>query len=366
MQTETKPSAFFDHFYDITEHFAERFDKVGRQLAFKGRTRMDARAWQKKLDAKLREVLGMDTFVKTKLRPQLRGKEDMGAYWREDWTIHTEPDVIATFYTLVPKNIRKGERRPTVICPHGHGSGGRFSPAGRADVPIIAQQVKVYNYDYAVKLAERGFVTFAMDARGFGQRRIQNKQDDRLDPNLFIASSCHELMIMAYPLGQTITGMWTWDLMRLVDYAESRPEVDPERIGCAGLSGGGLQTLYLTALDKRIKAGVVSGYYYGVKDSLIRLAGNCDCNCVPNLWKYADMGDVGGLVAPRGLFIETGDKDPLNGKAGSLDNVNSQVGYSRKVFKAMGAERQLVHHVFPGEHRWCGEKAVPWLEGMLK
>lgn len=365
MQNEAKVSAFFDHFYDLTEHFARRFDKVGRQLAFRGTTRKEALAWQRKLDAKLREVLGMDTFEKTSPRPKLHSREDMGAYWREDWTIHTEPDVIATFYALVPKGIKRGERRPAVVCPHGHGSGGRFSPAGRTDVPIIAQQVKVYNYDYAVQLAQRGFVTFAMDARGFGQRRIQGKQNDAKDPNLFIASSCHELMIMSYPLGQTITGMWVWDLMRLVDFIQKRPEVDPKRVGCAGLSGGGLQTLYLAALDKRIQAAVVSGYYYGVKDSLIRLASNCDCNCVPDLWKYADMGDVGGLVAPRGLLIETGDKDPLNGKVGSLNNVCSQVGYTRKVYKTLGCGDQLVHHVFPGAHRWCGEKAVPWLEERL-
>ncbi len=365
MHTDTTSISYFSHFHDVTEHFATRFDKIGRQMAFKGRTRKEAAAWRKKLHARLADLLGMDTFERTRPRPKLLGREDMGSYWREDWTIHTEPDVIATFYALVPKNIPKGQRRPAVICPHGHGSAGRFSPAGRRDLESVRKAVEQFNYDYAVKLAEQGFVTFAMDARGFGQRRIQHMQNDKGNPDLFMNSSCHSLMLMSYPLGQTITGMWTWDLMRLVDYAESRREVDPERIGCAGLSGGGLQTLYLGALDTRIRAAVVSGYFYGVKDSLIRLAGNCDCNCVPNLWKYADMGDVGGLIAPRGLFIETGDKDPLNGKAGSLDNVYSQVGYARKVFRAMGCEKQLAHHVFPGEHRWCGEQAVPWLKRQL-
>ncbi len=365
MQTESSAISYFNQFYDVTEHFAKRFDKAGRQMAFKGKTRKDAAVWQKKLRTKLVEVLGLDTMEPTKPRPKLHARDDTGSVWREDWTIYTEPDVIATFYAFVPKDIKKGERRPAVICPHGHGSAGRFSPGGRRDLELVAKAIAQYNYDYAVKLAEQGFVTFAMDARGFGQRRIQGKQNDKQDPNLFMSNSCHELMIMSYPLGQTITGMWVWDLMRLVDFIETRPECDPKRISCAGLSGGGLQTLYLTAMDSRIKAGVVSGYYYGVKDSLIRLACNCDCNCVPNLWKYADMGDIGGLVAPRGLFIETGDKDPLNGKAGSLDNVNSQVGYTRKVFKAMGADKQLVHHVFPGEHRWCGEKAVPWLKEQL-
>ncbi len=136
-------------------------------------------------------------------------------------------------------------------------------------------------------------------------------------------------------------------------------------MGCAGLSGGGLQTLFFTALERRVKAAVVSGYFYGVKDSLIRQASHCDCNNVPQLWKYADMGDIGGLIAPRPLFIETGDKDPHNGASG-VANVTAQVTATRKVYRALEAGRELVHHVFPGEHRWCGERAIPWLEEKLR
>jgi len=375
MHRDTHSAPYLSRSYDVTNHFAKRFDTVGRQMAYKGKTRKDAISWQKKLRAKLSELLGMNTFERTKPRAKCHGREDMGSYWREDWTIHTEPDVIAPFYALVPKDIKKGERRPAVICPHGHASGGRKAPAGRTDIPIVAQLIAAYNYDYAVQLTRLGFITFAMDARGFGQRRIQssNLQMDREDPAHPLDGSCHKLMIMSYPLGQTITGMWTWDLMRLVDYVETRTEINPKHIGCVGLSGGGLQTLYLAALDSRIKASVVSGYFYGVKDSLIRMAAACDCNCVPNLWSYADLGDIGGLIAPRGLLIETGDKDalngaskdPLNGALENLNNVTMQVGYTRKIYKTMDSEEHLVHHVFPGEHRWCGTEALPWLKKQL-
>ena len=76
---------------------------------------------------------------------------------------------------------------------------------------------------------------------------------------------------MAMPLGQTVTGMWTWDLMRLIDHVETRPECDASRIGCAGLSGGGLRTLWLAALDERIRCAVVSGYFYRYRESLLLL-----------------------------------------------------------------------------------------------
>src|SRR5438309_2232249 len=74
----------------------------------------------------------------------------------------------------------------------------------------------------------------------------------------FLSSTCHHLSLKGEPLGQAVAGMWTWDLMRLLDYAQTRPEVEGSRLGCAGLSGGGLQTLFLAALDQRVRAAVVS------------------------------------------------------------------------------------------------------------
>ena len=85
---------------------------------------------------------------------------------------------------------------------------------------------------------------------------------------------------------------------------------------------------------------------------------------VPGLWLSADMGDLGGLIAPRGLFIETGDQDPLNGRSG-LDNVYPQVELTRHAFSALGASDQLQHHVFAGPHRWDGTRAIPWMEKQL-
>ena len=81
-------------------------------------------------------MLALDTFEKTKPRPRRLGKEDMGSYWREDWTLQTESDITAPFYALVPKDIQRGERRPAVLCPHGYASAGRFYlPDGR-DIPV--------------------------------------------------------------------------------------------------------------------------------------------------------------------------------------------------------------------------------------
>jgi hypothetical protein len=126
-----------------------------------------------------------------------------------------------------------------------------------------------------------------------------------------------------------------------------------------------MQTLDLAALDTRIGAAVVSGYFYGVRESLLVDNNNCMCNMVPGMWKQLDMGDIGALIAPRGLFIETGSKDRLNGSS-NLKNVTSQLKISGQTYRAYGAPRQLDHHVFEGGHRWDGTRSIPWLQQQLQ
>ena len=76
------------------------------------------------------------------------------------------------------------------------------------------------------------------------------------------------------------------------------------------------------------------------------------------------MGDIGALVAPRPLFVETGDADALNGERG-VANVRDQLAITRQAYVLDGATDRLYHHVFAGAHRWCGEKAIPWLTRWL-
>jgi dienelactone hydrolase len=351
----------WDRFYTAETHLADRFERVGRRLGVRGETAAELHTWQAELRAALAQCLGMQHFEHCPLRVESRGREHLDDHVREDLVLETEPGVWMPFYLLLPLEAR--EPRPGVLAPHGHGSAGKLPVAGRRDLPAVAETIQGHNYDYGVQLVRRGFVVFCPDARGHGERCEETAELADTGPQ-FLGSTCHRLALKGMPLGQSVAGMWTWDLMRLLDYAQSRPEVDSSRLGCAGLSGGGLQTLYLAALDERVRAAVVSGYFYGVKESLLQQAGNCDCNIVPGLWLHADMGDVGGLIAPRGLFIETGDVDPLNGRSG-LANVYPQVELSRHAFDGLGAAEQLQHHVFQGPHRWDGTRSIPWLEKQL-
>lgn len=345
-----------DVFYTTLDAMLARFDATGRRLALRAETAAELEDWRRELRAELRRAICLDTAERVPPSPRVTERVTLDGYLRERVELATEPGVEMPLYVLLPAGQRPGEVRPAVIAPHGHGGGGKLATAGRRDIPAVAEAIERYNYDYGVQLVRRGFAVFCPDARGFGERRELGRQGDED----LLGKSCDLLNHMALPLGRTVVGMWTWDLMRLIDYIETRPECDPRRIGCAGLSGGGLQTLFLAALDERVRAVVISGYFYGCKDALLRLNGNCSCNYVPGLWQLADMGDIGALIAPRPLLIETGSEDPLNGERG-VANAEEQVAIARRAYRLLGAEAHLEHDIFPGGHRWHGVRAVPFL-----
>jgi dienelactone hydrolase len=346
--------------YTTEAYLADRFERTGRQLGLRAESEEGLRAWQDEMRARLIRLTGIDTMRHCAPEPQFGPVEEQDGFTRQRVTIAVEPGVRMPFYVLTPAGMRPGERRAAVIAPHGHGGGGKATVAGLADTPARVQAIERYNYDYGVAFARAGFVVFCPDARGFGERRERTTLVN-VDE---LGSSCREINNMAMPLGQTVTGMWVWDLMRLIDHIATRDDCEADRIGCAGLSGGGLQTLWLTALDERVRCAVVSGYFYGYRESLLHMNQNCSCNYVPGLWQLIDMGDLGALVAPRPLLIESGSRDPLNGAPG-LDNVRSQLAIAGMAYSAFSAADALAHSVFDGEHRWDGADVIPWLRRFL-
>jgi len=125
-----------------------------------------------------------------------------------------------------------------------------------------------------------------------------------------------------------------------------------------------MQSLYLAAIDERIKCICSSGYFYGFMEAHLLMNDNCDCNYVPDLWKHFDIGDIAAMLAPRPLIIETGDKDTLNGESG-LDNITPQVALTRRAYEILGCNDNLVHSVFDGGHAWSGVDIYPFFERFL-
>jgi dienelactone hydrolase len=319
-------------------------------------TRGELIKWQKKFRNKLADLLGCARMESCALRPRITGVERFDGYSRQRVIIQTEPGISMPFFVLIPSDLPGPF--PAIIAPHGHCGGGKRAVVGEMTPEWMPKIIKDYDYDYGVQFAREGFIAFCPDARGAGERR---EEPLRSGPDS-VETSCYALNSAAMSQGLSLAGMWAWDLSRLVDYVETRRDCIKGQIGCAGLSGGGLQTLYVSALDERIKCAVISGYFYGAKESLL-LMSNCACNYVPGLWNYADMGDIGALIAPRPLLIETGDKDSLNGRSG-LKNVKSQVAITRRAYKLLGANSQLANAICKGEHRWY-RTGIPWMKRWL-
>lgn len=346
----------------VEPYLQQRFRRVTRQQGYDAATPAAHRRWARQLRMKLRELTGMNTMTAVSPKPTITQRVQEDGYTRHRMEIRTEPGVIMSFYVLIPDG--KGPF-PAVICAHGHSSGGKEAVASIQTNPHVVKVIAKHNYDYGRQFAQAGAIAFCPDARGFGERRERlANQAAAAEP---LISSCKWINQMAYPLGQTVTGMWTWDMLALARYIHTRKDVLPNQLASVGLSGGGLQTLWATALDDEelIRVAVVSGYFYGYRESLLERHNNCSCNYVPHLYEQVDMGDLGALVAPRPLLIETGDQDPLNGDSG-VRNVKSQVKITRQAYTTLGARKNLVHDVFSGPHIWHGKVSIPWVMEQLK
>lgn len=338
-------------FYTSYERLLQEYDQCGRKDAFQKDGRTHFSEWKERTRTDLKNLSGISRTETCPLEPQKLEETDCGTYRREKWVIQTEPGVWMPFYALFPK-LTKGEKLRPILAAHPHGSVGKEGVAGtwRSGRPGEA---------YGEDLVQAGFAVFCPDARGSGERRELPDQD----PGKENAASCTLLNNAAISLGRSLTGMWIWDLMRLADFVETLPQVDASRLGCCGFSGGGLQTLWLSALDDRVKAAYVSGYFHSYRGALMR-TNLCGCNFVPGLWEYTDVGDIGALIAPRPLLIESGREDPLNGEDGIEDAIR-QVKITREAYDLLGASEKLKHLIFEGGHQWYGKGIAEFFDSTL-
>ena len=345
-------------FLTCAEQLKDLFSKGCRQR-FGGATYKELVTWQAVSRKLLMELLGFGTFGPCDGNLFEVGKEDCGGYTRIKYVLQTEEKVYMPFFALIPGDVKAGEKRPSVICPQGHFKRAKESVAAVRHEEGVADDMTDNHTHYGEDFVKLGLIAFCPDARGFGERAEKARQPDGV-----WKCSCPNLNRMAIPLGRCAIGMSVWDLVKLCDYIQTRPDCDPGRIGCVGLSGGGLQALFLAAVDTRIKCACTSGYFYGAMESLLEMNDNCDCNYVPGLWTHFDMGDIAALLAPRALIVETGLRDGLNGRSG-LQNVLAQLEIARRAYTVSGCEDRLAHSTFDAGHMWNGTEVYPFFEKYL-
>jgi dienelactone hydrolase len=281
------------------------------------------------------------------LRPVVIETRSFPGYRREKVVFDSRPGVSVLAYVLLPEGRRKP---PVMICVPGHGRGVDdivgIDPSGaeRADKPG-------YQHDFAIQVAEAGLAAVAIEPMAFGCRR-----DAVSARKGATANACQPSAGAALLLGQTMIGWRVFDIMRTLDYVATRADLDSMRVGCMGISGGGTATLFSAALEPRIKVALVSGYLNTFRDSIVSLS-HCIDNYVPGILDWAEMHDVAGLIAPRPLFVESGEKDnifPIQASLASFERV-------REIYTVFGATQLAEQEVFPEDHRFWGKRGIPFL-----
>jgi dienelactone hydrolase len=168
--------------------------------------------------------------------------------------------------------------------------------------------------------------------------------------------SCRPAACAALLFGQTMIGWRAWDTMRAIDYLATRPEIDAGRVATLGASGGGTTALFTAALDERVKVAVVSAYFNTFRDSIVSIS-HCPDNYVPGLLQSMEMYDLAGLVAPRALFVEGGERDRIF----PVQGFRTAVTKARQIYQAFGTPEKFGAETHGGAHEFYGVGAFEFL-----
>ncbi len=298
-------------------------------------------AWRARGRARLDELLGL-LPAPVPLALETIEVDRAEGYRRERVVYDTEATMSVPAYLLIPDG--RVDPGPAVLACHGHGPG--------KDQVCGLVSTETPNGDYAHQLARRGYVVLAPDLRCFGERADWNPPDHyACDTNLV-----HAIMAGERPLTNNL-----WDLARSLDVLEAHPLVAADRIGAVGFSLGGTMTLFLAAWDERVTAAVVSGYFSSWAESHKVPWNMCGSQVLPGMLGALEHVDLGALVAPRPLLVETGRRDLLFPVA-AAEEAMRELG---AIYAHDEAAERLVHDVFDGEHQWHGTAAVEFLDRWL-
>lgn len=341
-----------DRQFDSLQFSRSSYENIKPAMSFSATTEPAARLWQKRLRSKLTELLGGFPKKRVALLPQILEKKKFNNYTREKVIFQSRDNLSVFGYLLLPDNVSGSV--PGIVCLPGHGR-GCDDIVGIAENGQQRANRSGYARDFALQVIDHGYAAFAIEQLAFGCRR-----DDAARKKGPGQSSCQPAAGAALLFGQTMIGWRVWDVMRAIDYLRTRPEVDASRTATMGISGGGTVSLFAAAMDERIKVGVVSGYFNTFRDSILSLS-HCIDNYVPGILNYIEMYDIAGLVAPRGLFIESGERDPIFPIHGS----RAAVKKAQEIYSVFGAPDKVGHEVFDDEHVFYGKGAFEFLKRVL-
>ena len=235
--------------------------------------------------------------------------------------------------------------KPAVIAQHG------FSGSPEATCGYYELEETAYLRSFGLRLAEKGYVVFAP--------LVLNNTPDRSRTNRKATLIARQLM-----------GLEVGKMMRVVDYLQTLPEVDNDRIGYMGISQGGMMAHWAAAADERIAACVCSGYFTNRTPKMIDLSphytsfiqtGDDDKFFWGQLNEFSDW-DIASLICPRPFFVEAGTED----RVFWLEHVKEEFAQLQSIYAELGIEERVELGIFAGPHEIHGVESFAFLDRWLQ
>lgn len=311
--------------------------------AFRFDGAQDFSQWQAAAREKLCALLGLDQIQK----PEddhftIEYTKEQADFTEIRFTIESEEGYAFPSVMLIPRGIQKPA--PAMLCLQGHSTGMHIS-LGRAIYEPDEEDIRDGDRDYAIRAVKEGCIAVAIEQRNFGECGCQPNGN----PN------CHVSSMSALLVGRTTIGERVHDVSCVIDALLTHFDmVDKDKIMLMGNSGGGTATIYAAAVDPRISLAMPSCSVCTYKSSIAAMR-HCVCNFVPNIAKYFDMGELGGLVAPRPLIVVNGAKDRIF----PADGVQEAYATIQKLYDAAGAVDHCRLVTGEGGHRFYADAAWP-------
>ena len=382
-----------------------------RPLSFRHSRWSDIEEWRKTARSEVDRHLAKPAIDKPPTVRKERQYEYDGLEIEElSWKLPYGPGTRAVF--MKPAGCR--ERIPGILGLHDHSGNKYFGKrkivrTSERPHPMISQHHRNYygGAAWANELAKRGFAVLVHDVFPFGSRKVtasdlppqvvermmrppemvgelsvgELSQEGRItrydvpgdepDESIRLYNAFgrqHEDIIAKslFSAGLTWPGVFLAEDQQALSYLVSRGDVDPDRIGCCGLSGGGLRTDYLAGLDDRIKCSVTVGFMTTWRDLALYV---CHTHTwmvyIPLLAQQMDFPEILGLRAPLPSMVLYTDEDPLF----SLEEVKRAVGLLDEVYMKAGAAEAFQAKMHKGPHKFdmpMQRDAFAWLERWLK
>ena len=280
---------------------------------------------------------------RTALKPVVTHKIEHELFSVENLHFQSMPGLYVTANLYVPKKLDKPAPAILYLCGHA-----RVATNG------VSYGNKTAYEHHATWFARNGYVCLVIDTIELGE--IEGIHHGTYREGMWWWNS----------RGYSPAGVEAWNSIRALDYLQSRPEVDPNRLGATGRSGGGAYSWWVTALDDRIKASAPVAGITDLQNHVVdgAVEGHCDCMFMVNTYRW-DYAMVAAMAAPRPLLICNSDKDsifPLDG----VGRIHAKVA---KIYKLYGATNALGLLITEGPHKDTQDLQVPvfrWFNRHLK